>query len=111
MRRRTPLPVLGTEVSFGLPRKSQFYMWRSATVRHTANTKLVVAHHPRDAVELRVVWHGTQDRPSLRSEELYWIDRATGIPLKQDVVTTLGDGTRRHDTISELTALDAVPVL
>jgi hypothetical protein len=40
---------------------------------------------------------------------LYWLDRATGIPLRKDVITRTADGDRWDKTIWRVTRIEGPP--
>lgn len=96
---------VGTEVRFDLPRRSRLALWRSASVTHVANAHLVVGGRIRQTVKLRIVKHDALGRPGVTAESLCWIDRATGIPLKKQVVIRMADGDVERTTTWQVTSL------
>lgn len=97
---------VGTQVHFALPAKSRPGLWKSASVTHVANDHVVVGQHARPAVKLKVVRHDAFDRPGVKAESLYWLDRRTGIPLKKEVVTHMADGEVQRTTTWRVVALE-----
>lgn len=97
---------VGTQVHFALPGKSRPGLWKSASVTHVANDQVVVGKHVRPAVKLKVVRHDAYDRPGVKAESLYWLDRLTGIPLKKEVVTHMADGDVQRTTTWRVVALE-----
>jgi len=80
---------VGTEALF---RDDDARMWNDVTVTHTANRMVDVAGQPRPALELRVVRHDAFGRSDVLAEMRYLIDRATGVLLRSESVTTMADG-------------------
>ncbi len=98
---------VGTEVHFALPRQGHPGLWKSASVAHVANDHVAVGRHVRPAIKLRIVRHDAHDRPGVKAESLYWLDRLTGIPLKKEVVTHMADGDVQRTTTWRVVALEA----
>jgi hypothetical protein len=94
---------VGTEASFGAHRAT---MWKRLTVTHVANGTIDVGGQKRQTLELRVVRHDAQDRPDVRAETRYAIDRATGVLLRQQSVTPMADGTVTTTTSWRIGTLD-----
>jgi len=94
---------VGTEADFEMRRAS---MWKRVTVTHVANSMVEVSGTMRSALELRVVRHDAQDRPDVRAETRYAIDRATGVLLQQQTVTPMADGKVTTTTSWKIGALD-----
>ena len=96
---------VGTSIQFDLHRKTRLALWKSATVQHVENEPLLVGDKPRPTVKLRVVLHDSLGRDAVNAESLYWIDRATGVPLRKEIVTRMADGETWHTTIWQVRAL------
>ena len=96
---------VGTAIQFDLRRKTRLALWGSATVQHVDNERLLVGDKPRPTVKLRVVLHDSLGREAVKAESLYWIDRATGVPLRKEIVTRMADGETWHTTIWQVRAL------
>ncbi len=88
---------VGTEATFPLHRDGG--LWRTATITHVADGAVQVGGEKRAAVELRAVRHEDSGAPGANAESLYWIDRETGIILRQQIVTAMADGERQQMTI------------
>jgi len=80
-------------------------LWKSATVTHVADTSLPVGHDKRPVVKIRVVRRDALGRDGVTAEELYWLDRVTGIPLRKGTVTRMADG-----QVSRITTWDVLAV-
>ena len=88
---------VGTTVSFPLPRPTPLALWYSASITHLGNPRLTLGHAPpRRTLLLRVERHGAPNRPDVTTETLWWLDRATLIPLKREEVVHLARGTERQ---------------
>ena len=96
---------VGAAVSFALVRKTPVSLWKSATVEHIANERVKIGSRDRRAVKLRVVLRDALNRRGVQAERLYWIDRATGIPLRKVVVTHTADGGRWRTTTWQVVSL------
>jgi hypothetical protein len=90
---------VGTEVTFPLRRGR---LWSDATVTHVADTLVDVDGQKRATTELRVRRHERSDAPGTDPESLYWIDRQTGITLRQQVVTPMVNGEQLRTTVWEV---------
>jgi len=96
---------IGTTVTFDLPRRSRLALWKSASVTHVANARLVVGGRVRPTVKLRIVKHDALGRPGVAAESVCWIDGVTGIPLKKEVVTRMADGDVERTTTWRVVSL------
>lgn len=83
---------VGAKTTVALQGRTTGRMWKSATVTHVADTLLPVGHRTRPVVKIRVVRRDALGRNDVTAERLYWLDRATGIPLKKGTVTRTADG-------------------
>jgi hypothetical protein len=61
-------------------------------------------------VKLRVVRQDTAGRAGTTAETLYWIDRATGAPLKKQIVIRMADGDVQRATIWDVASLGSASV-
>lgn len=80
-------------------------LWSGVTVSHVADPVLNVGGRPRGTVELRRVLHDALGRAGVRAESLLWIDRRTGITLRQQAITHMQDGGRMAETVWQVAAL------
>ena len=95
--RRVLSGPVGTTAHFPLSLPTPLAIWRSASVTHVGDPLLLLAHAvQRRTILLRVVRHGPPDRPKVKTETLWWLDRATLIPLKRQEVVRLAHGTERQ---------------
>ena len=98
---------VGTKVDFPLPRRGALWIWQSATVTHLGDPLLPIGTGAaRRTILLRVVRHGPPDRPDVAAETRWWIDWATGIPLKQQDVIRMAHG-EEHRTVWQVRSLAA----
>lgn len=105
LRRVLSGPV-GAEATFPLRHGR---LWSDATVTHVADALIDVDGQKRATAELRVLHHERSDVPGADSETLYWIDRQTGITLRQQVVTPMANGEQLRSTVWEVRRLMAPP--
>jgi hypothetical protein len=96
---------VGMTATVELHAPTQMALWRSATVTHEADTSLQVGSHKRSVVKLRVVRHDAPGGKEVAAETLYWLDRESGIPLREQTVTRLADGQTWHTTTWDVSAL------
>ncbi|MDE2581940.1 MAG: hypothetical protein KGL52_09920, partial [Rhodospirillales bacterium] len=107
--RRVLTGPVGTTADFPLRRPTRLSLWHAATISHLGNPSLRLDHHvERRTILLRVERHGPPDRPDVATETLWWLDRATLIPLKREEVVHLVHGTDRQ-TAWEVQSLLPVP--
>jgi hypothetical protein len=93
---------VGTETAFNA---THARMWRSVTITHASNGTVTIAGKPRPALEFKTVQHDAEGRSPVRAEIHHWIDRATGVLLRQQSVTPMRDGGQMVSTTWELDAL------
>jgi hypothetical protein len=93
---------VGTETAFDTQHAR---MWNRVTITHVSNDILTVAGEKRPALELKVVQHDAQGRPQVRAETHHWIDRATGVMLKEQSVTPMQEGGQMTTTTWEIASL------
>jgi hypothetical protein len=98
---------VGMTATVNLPAQTDMALWRSATVTHEANTSLEVGRHKRAVLKVRVVRQDAPGRADVTAETLYWLDRASGVPLRKQTVTRLADGQTWHITTWEVSALQS----
>ncbi len=96
---------VGMTATVKLPAPTDMALWRSATVTHEANTSLEVGSHTRPVMKVRVVRQDAPGGTEVTAETLYWLDRASGVPLRKQTVTRLADGQTWHITTWEVAAL------
>lgn len=96
---------VGMTATVNLPAPTSMALWKSATVTHEANTSLEVGRHKRAAMKVRVVRQDAPGGAEVTAETLYWLDRASGVPLRKQTVTRLADGQTWHITTWEVSAL------
>lgn len=94
---------VGTEASFAAERSR---LWDRVTIAHIANSVVDLGGQPRSSLELRVVRHDALDRPGVRSETRYTIDRQTGVLLRSESVTPMADGMVTTTTSWQVGKLD-----
>ena len=100
---------VGTTASFPLARPTPLALWHSASITHLANPPLALGPaDPRPTLLLRVERHGPPDRPDVRKETLWWLDRATLIPLERVEVVPMAHGTE-HQTAWRVQSLRPTP--
>jgi hypothetical protein len=80
-------------------------LWSGVTVTHVADPVLIIDGQPRPTVELRRVLHDALGRADVQAEALLWVDRRTGITLRQQAITHMADGGRMAETIWQVEAL------
>jgi len=98
---------VGMTTTVRLPAPTEMALWKSATVTHEANTSLEVGRHKRPVMKVRVVRQDAPGGKDVTAETLYWLDRASGVPLRKQTVTRLADGQTWHITTWEVSALQA----
>ncbi len=87
---------VGTSASFPLRATSTVALWRSATVTHVGDPTLTLGHGtPHPTVLLRVERHTDAGR-GVHTETLWWLDRATLVPLQREEVIRMAHGTERQ---------------
>ncbi len=96
----------GTTVSLDLSTR----LWKSAVVTRETGDSLVISHRQRPTMKLRVVRQGLVARPGTMAESLYWVDRATGVPLKKQSVTRMTDGHIQRVTTWRVASLETANV-
>lgn len=96
---------VGTRASFPLHPRSRRQMWRAVEIEHLPNAIVRVDGVPREAVRLRMVRVGAAGHREVRAPTIWLIDRATGVPLRQDVVTPMADREDRY-TVWQVGSLD-----
>ncbi|MDE2005106.1 MAG: hypothetical protein KGI51_00965 [Rhodospirillales bacterium] len=87
---------VGTKASFVLRPNSTLALWRSVTVTHLRDPNLPVAGTPHPTLLLKVVRQGGTGREDVAAETLFWLDRATLIPLKREDVVRMDRGAERE---------------
>ena len=100
---------VGSRETFFLGKHMPEKLFRAAILEHVANERLPVGKHLRRAVKIRVTLMDKVVHPRIRSETVYWLDRATGIPLRKDVITRTADGDRWDKTIWRVTRIEGPP--
>src|SRR5579863_6907136 len=96
---------VGMSATVNLPVPTQMALWRSATVTHEENTSLQVGHSKRPVEKVRVVRKDAPGGKEVTAETLYWLDRRSGVPLREQTVTKLEDGQTWHITTWDVSAL------
>jgi SH3-like domain-containing protein len=84
--------------------------WKFAVLTREANDSLLIGPRKRSTVKLRVVRQDTAGRAGTTAETLYWIDRATGAPLKKQIVIRMADGDVQRATIWDVASLGSASV-
>jgi hypothetical protein len=87
---------VGTSISYSAHGAQ---LWSEVTVAHVADATVRIGDQERPAEEMRRVLHDALGREQVRAESLMWVDRATGIMLREQVVTHMADGGRRAETV------------
>jgi hypothetical protein len=93
---------VGTETAFNA---NHARMWHRVTITHVSNDTVTVAGKPRPTLELKTVQHDAEGRSPVRAEIHHWIDRATGVLLRQQSVAPMRDGGQMVSTTWEVDAL------
>lgn len=90
---------IGTKASFRMHSGDRrLALWNRATITHVGNAEISIDGRPRPSIALRVERHDALHRPGADAESMIWIDCATGIPLRKEMVVQSEEGIERYTT-------------
>ncbi len=87
---------VGTSASFPLRTASAVALWRSATITHVGDPTLSLGHGTPRPTMLLLVERRTDAGRDVHTETLWWLDRATLVPLQREEVIPMTHGTERQ---------------